>query len=128
MSKGYRCCDPITCHMYHSLDVTFLETIPFFLGFPSFSGPASELIVEEDSAPPHPLPILESPPISPSGSLPSSVTTDPSQDYPHYSHALAPLPSHSHDLGISSPLVLIFLLPVIPHVFVAPSFSSFKQY
>ena len=25
MSKGYRCYDPVTCHMYHSLDVNFLE-------------------------------------------------------------------------------------------------------
>ena len=30
MSKEYRCYDPITRHTYHSLDVTFLETILFF--------------------------------------------------------------------------------------------------
>ena len=30
MPKGYRCYDPATCHVYHSLDVTFLETVPFF--------------------------------------------------------------------------------------------------
>ncbi|GFS38036.1 hypothetical protein Acr_00g0055270 [Actinidia rufa] len=73
-------------------------------------GPASELIVEEDSAPPHMLPILESPTLSPNGSLPSSVTTNPSQDYPHCSHVPAPLLSSSPD---SVPL------QIIPALFVA---------
>ncbi|GFY80809.1 hypothetical protein Acr_01g0006180 [Actinidia rufa] len=50
----------------------------------SLSSPslASRLIVEEDSAPPRSIPMLESPPLSPSGSLPLSVTTDPSQNDP----------------------------------------------
>ena len=78
MSKGYRCYDHITCHMYHSLDVTFLETVPFFSYSPSSLDPALELIVEEDFIPPSPLPILEFPPLSPNDSLPSIVTTDPS--------------------------------------------------
>lgn len=30
MSKGYRCYDPITNHMFHPLDVTFHEQTPFF--------------------------------------------------------------------------------------------------
>ncbi|GFS36400.1 fibronectin type III domain-containing protein [Actinidia rufa] len=31
MSKGYRCYNPVTHHLYDSLDVTFLETVPFLL-------------------------------------------------------------------------------------------------
>ncbi|XP_059627559.1 uncharacterized protein LOC132270389 [Cornus florida] len=30
MSKGYRCYDPMTKHMYHSLDMTFHEIVPFY--------------------------------------------------------------------------------------------------
>ncbi|GFY80815.1 hypothetical protein Acr_01g0006240 [Actinidia rufa] len=97
MSKGYRRHDPVTCHMYHPLDVTLLETVPLFSGSPSSLSPASKLIVEEDSAPPRSLPMLEYPPLSPSGSLLSSVTTDPSQNYPHCLHAPVPLPSSSPD-------------------------------
>ena len=61
MFKGYRCYDPVTHHFYHSLDVTFLETVPYFLG-PS---PSSELVpvepeVDDNSIQqqPHPVPII----------------------------------------------------------------------
>ncbi|GFY82805.1 hypothetical protein Acr_02g0010450 [Actinidia rufa] len=57
-------------------------------GSSSFSGTASDLVMEEGSAHPRPLPILGSPPPSLSGS-----------------HAPVPLPASSPDSGISSPVV-----------------------
>jgi hypothetical protein len=33
MSKAYMCYDLVSRHLYHSLDVTFFEDIPFFLFF-----------------------------------------------------------------------------------------------
>ncbi|GFZ09750.1 hypothetical protein Acr_21g0003490 [Actinidia rufa] len=60
-----------------------LMTRPFvvsFLDLPS-PGPISELFKKEDYLPPRLLPILESPPPSPSGSLSLIVTTDPSKVY-----------------------------------------------
>ncbi|GFY85353.1 hypothetical protein Acr_04g0000910 [Actinidia rufa] len=80
MSKGYRCYDPITRHMYHSLDVTFLETNPFFSDSTPSPGPGSEILVADDPIPPRPLPILEPPssPSTPNGSLPPIASQDPS--------------------------------------------------
>ncbi|GFS46139.1 hypothetical protein Acr_00g0100360 [Actinidia rufa] len=97
MSKGYRCYDPVAGHMYHSLDVTFLETVPFFSRSLSSPGTTSKLVMEANSAPPCPLPILEPTPPSLSGS-----------------HALAPMPASSPDSGISSPLVFDIPPPRYP--------------
>ena len=105
-----RCYDFVTGHRYHLLDVTFLETVPFFSGFPSSLGPTSELIVEEDFAPPCLLPILEYPSPSPSGS-----------------HAQALLPTSSPNSGISSPLVSDIPSPHYPTRVRRPSFIFFFQ-
>ena len=105
ISKGYQCYDPVTHHLYDSLDVTFWRMFLFFPGLLSPLGLTTELFMEEGSVPPYPLPILESPPTSPSGSLPSIVTTDPSQIYSRRPHAIDPLPASSPELGIFSPLV-----------------------
>ncbi|GFY96881.1 dihydroxyacetone kinase [Actinidia rufa] len=95
MSKGYRCYDPVTRHMYHSLDVTFLETVPFFSDSTPSPGPSSEIFVADDPIPPRPLPILEPPlsPLTPNGSLPPIASLDPSL------RAQAPLPASSLESG-----------------------------
>ena len=76
MSKGYRY--PATRHLYHSLDVTFLETVSFF---PDLSFPPSEALKEPvvagDSIMSRPVPIFD----STSDSLPLVITSDPSQVY-----------------------------------------------
>ncbi|GFY86650.1 hypothetical protein Acr_05g0002890 [Actinidia rufa] len=77
MSKGYRCYDPVTRHMYHSLDVTFLETVLFFSN--STPNPGSEILAADEPIPPRPLPILEptSPTPTPNGSLSPIASQDP---------------------------------------------------
>ena len=83
--------------MFHLLDVTFLKIVQFFSGSQSSPSTASELIVEENFAPSRPLPILESPPPSTSGS-----------------HAPAPLPTSSPDSSISSPSIFDIHPPRYP--------------
>ncbi|GFZ19759.1 hypothetical protein Acr_28g0004640 [Actinidia rufa] len=76
----FGCYDPITRHMYHSLDVTFFETVLFFSDFTPSPGPGSKILAADDPIPPRPLPILE-PPSShptPNGSLPPIASQDPS--------------------------------------------------
>ena len=34
MSKGPHCYDPVSQRLYHSLDITLLEDVPFFAGTP----------------------------------------------------------------------------------------------
>ncbi|GFY85851.1 hypothetical protein Acr_04g0005890 [Actinidia rufa] len=99
MSKGYRCYDPVTRHMYHSLDVTFLETVPFFSN--STPNPGSEILAADEPIPPRPLPILEptSPTPTPNGSLSPIASQDPGP------RAQAPLPASSPESGMSSPFV-----------------------
>ncbi|GFY97587.1 hypothetical protein Acr_12g0001280 [Actinidia rufa] len=99
MSKGYRCYDPVTRHMYHSLDVTFLETVPFFSN--STPNPRSEILAADEPIPPRLLPILEptSPTSTPSGSLSPIASQDPGP------RAQAPLPASSPESGMSSPFI-----------------------
>ncbi|GFS34572.1 hypothetical protein Acr_00g0034750 [Actinidia rufa] len=99
MSKGYRCYDPVTRHMYHSLDVTFLETVLFFSN--STPNPGSEILAADEPIPPRPLPILEptSPTPTPNGSLSPIASQDPGP------RAQAPLPASSPESGMSSPFV-----------------------
>ncbi|GFZ01798.1 hypothetical protein Acr_15g0004070 [Actinidia rufa] len=78
-------------------------TLTALHGPPSPLHLTAELFAEE-SIPPRPLPILESPP-SPSGSLPSIVTTEPSKIYSLRSRSPDPVLASSPNSGISSPLV-----------------------
>ncbi|GFZ08908.1 hypothetical protein Acr_20g0007160 [Actinidia rufa] len=107
-------------------------------GLPSSPSPVVELFAKDGSIPPHPLPILESPlprdpkfhsPPSFSGSLPSIVTTNPSQVYSRCMSAHDPLPTFSPESGISSPLISdIPHLRYPTHVPPLPLLSSLKQY
>ncbi|GFS34988.1 hypothetical protein Acr_00g0037170 [Actinidia rufa] len=118
MSKGYRCYDPATRHMYHSFDVTFLEIVPFFSDSTPSPGSDSEILAADELIHPRPLPILE-PPLStppPNGSLPPIASQDPGP------RAQAPLPVSSPESGISPPLVSDILPPRYPiHVRRPPS-------
>ncbi|GFY98945.1 D-cysteine desulfhydrase [Actinidia rufa] len=77
----------------------------YFSGSSLLYGTATDLVAKEGSAPPCLLPILKSPPPSPSGSLPFIVTTYPSQVYYRRALSLDPLPTSSPESRISSPLV-----------------------
>ncbi|GFY98171.1 hypothetical protein Acr_12g0007120 [Actinidia rufa] len=77
-------------------------------GSSSFPGTTSDLVMEEGSAHPRPLPILDSPPPSLSGS-----------------HAPVPLPASSLDSGISSPVVSDLPSPRYPTRVRRPSLDFF---
>ena len=94
MSKGYRYYDPLTRHFYNYLDVTFLETVPFYSSSSTLTAPV-EPVVEDISVQPRPVPIFES--------LPPVVSSVPLQVYSRRPHAPAPLATSSPDSGISSP-------------------------
>ena len=47
ISKGYRCYDSVSQCLYHSLDITFLEDVPFFAGTPFLSGSSVETILAD---------------------------------------------------------------------------------
>ena len=107
MSKGYRCYDPVTRHFCHSLDVTFLETILYFPGSPSPTGHAPvEPVVVDDFILPHPIPILD----STGDTLPSVITSDPSQVYFRHPQPSDPLSVSS----VSSPDSSISHSPLSP--------------
>ncbi|GFZ10854.1 hypothetical protein Acr_22g0002520 [Actinidia rufa] len=110
MSKGYRCYDSVTRHMYHSLDVTFLETVLFFSDSTPSPGPGSEILAADDPIPPRSLPILEPPssPPTPNGSLPSIASQDPSP------RAQVPLLASSSESDMSPPLVSDIAPPRYP--------------
>ncbi|GFS37808.1 hypothetical protein Acr_00g0054060 [Actinidia rufa] len=77
--RGIGVYDPATRHMYHSFDVTFLETVPFFSDSTPSPGSGSEILAADELIHPCPLPILE-PPLStppPNGSLPRSPLRTP---------------------------------------------------
>ncbi|GFS33956.1 hypothetical protein Acr_00g0031450 [Actinidia rufa] len=116
MSKGYSCYDPVIRHMYHSLDVMFLETVPT----PS-PGTDSEILAVDNPIPPRLLPILEPPPPTPNGSLPLIVSPNPSP------RSQARLPTSSPESSISPPLVSYIPPPRYPTCSLSPLlFSSFQ--
>ena len=104
ISKAYNCYDTVSRHLYHSLDVTFFEDIPFY-GSTSplqVSDPSSKL----DTSPlARPVPIFDY--MAPESSSPPVTSSHPSlQVYTHCPRP--PLPDSSLDPGSgmsSTPLV-----------------------
>ena len=58
------CYDPVTRHFYHSLDVTYLKTVPFYTGSFPLMEATIETAKEDDSVLPRPVLIFESPTVS----------------------------------------------------------------
>ena len=81
ISKGCRCYDLVTRYFYYSLNATFLETVLFFTGHSPSTEVVVDVVKEDDSALPRPVPIFEisSVSLSPRVSLPSIITTNPVQ-------------------------------------------------
>ena len=108
MSKGYLCYDPISQFLYHSLDVTFLEDVPFFAGTPYSSGSNTETILANSDGLPHPIPLFEFP----------QVQVSPASD------ARAPLKvctSHAPPLALCRTLLrylVLLLSPLVPFLLV----------
>ena len=73
MSKAYRCYDPVSRHLYHSLDVTFFEDVPFYGTHSTLqvSDPSPSMEIISHLA--RPIPIFDSmvpsPPLHPSRGL-----------------------------------------------------------
>uniref|UniRef100_A0A2N9J940 Integrase catalytic domain-containing protein n=1 Tax=Fagus sylvatica TaxID=28930 RepID=A0A2N9J940_FAGSY len=73
MSKAYRCYDPVSHHLYHSLDVTFFEDIPFYGIHSPLQVSDSSPSTEDTSPLPRPVPIFDfMVPESPSPPVPTS--------------------------------------------------------
>ncbi|KAI9177469.1 hypothetical protein LWI28_015586 [Acer negundo] len=111
MSKGYRCYDLVSRQFYHSLDVTFLEIVPFFSSTSTLSGPAVETSMEDSSMLSRPVPIFELYLLSftSSRSLPLTI-----QDYSQHPYAQDPLPVSSLDSGILHPPLVYDVPPHYP--------------
>jgi hypothetical protein len=105
MSKAYRCYDPVSRHLYHSLDVTFFENIPFY-------GSTSPLQVSDpssfkaDTSPlARPIPIFYY--MAPKSSSPPVTSSHPPLQV-YNRRPRPPLPNSSLDPGAgmsSTPLV-----------------------
>uniref|UniRef100_A0A2N9IGT2 Integrase catalytic domain-containing protein n=1 Tax=Fagus sylvatica TaxID=28930 RepID=A0A2N9IGT2_FAGSY len=92
MSKAYRCYDPVSRHLYHSLDVTFFEDIPFYGTHSPLQVSDSSPSTEDTSPLPRPVPIFDfMVPESPSAtspdfsSSPASVYSSPSVSFTRFS-------------------------------------------
>ena len=101
MSKGYRCYDPVTRHFYHSLNVTFLETAPFFTSPSPSTETVVEMTMKDNFVLLYLVPIFEFPSVP----LPLVITTDPSQVYSRHPRSSNPPTASSPKLGISHPIV-----------------------
>ena len=105
MSKAYRCYDPVSRHLYHSLDVTFFEDVPFY-------GSTSPLQVSDPSSSKadtsslaRPVPIFDS--MAPESSSPPVTSSHPPLQV-YTRRPRPPLPDFSLDPGSgisSTPLV-----------------------
>ena len=59
MSKAYQCYDPVSRHLFHSLDVTFFEDIPFYGTHSPLQVSDSSPSIEDTSLLPRPVPIFD---------------------------------------------------------------------
>ncbi|GFZ00926.1 hypothetical protein Acr_14g0005610 [Actinidia rufa] len=128
MSKGYQCNDPVSKHLFHSLDVTFLEDVPFFVGTPSLLGLDAETIPTDLDELPRPIPLFDSPSVQ---VPPASAARPHLEVYPHRAPPSAPLPDSSSVSGTSpSHLVSTSVSPRYPsrtrHPLDRFGFSSFN--
>jgi transposase InsO family protein len=112
MSKAYRCYDPVSRHLYHSLDVTFFEDVPFYsthstLQVSDLSPPAIEIT----SPLVRPVPIFDSM-VPESSSPPVQRSSPPLQVYTRRPRTQSPLPDSSLDPGSGmSPTPLVSTPP-----------------
>ncbi|XP_059640894.1 retrovirus-related Pol polyprotein from transposon TNT 1-94 isoform X1 [Cornus florida] len=99
VSKGYRCYDPVTKHMYHSLDVTFHETVPFYSTNSVVQDSLSCDLEKEISLIARPVPLFENHTVleSVSPSMPGSPP--PLQVYSRRHRTQPPLPESSLEPG-----------------------------
>lgn len=119
LSRGPPCYDPLSRHIYHSLDVTFFEDIPFYGTNPLLRELISHVSMEKESPSACPIPLFDSDPIScsmilsleppddplvviPSSLVASSSRPLPLQTYSHHPHT-PPLPEPPSVLGLSTP-------------------------
>ena len=100
MSKAYQCYDPNTRHSCHSMDVTFLEGIPFIT---SQSPLVESLVSPTPKDLLRPVPIFESSASTSDESLLPVVTSSPIHHYSWRPRAPPPLPKSSPLSGITSP-------------------------
>jgi hypothetical protein len=80
MSKAYRCYDLVSHHLYHSLDVTFFENIPFYGTHSLLQVFDHSPSIEYTSPLAHPVPIFDFM-VSESPSPPAPTSHPPQQVY-----------------------------------------------
>uniref|UniRef100_A0A2N9ED05 Integrase catalytic domain-containing protein n=1 Tax=Fagus sylvatica TaxID=28930 RepID=A0A2N9ED05_FAGSY len=105
MSKAYRCYDPISRHLYHSLDVTFFEDTPFYGTHSPLQVSDSSPSTEDTSPLVRPVPIFDF--MVPESPLPIPTSHPPLQVYTR--RPRSPLP----DSPLAPGSVLITLSPSI---------------
>uniref|UniRef100_A0A2N9F1J4 non-specific serine/threonine protein kinase n=1 Tax=Fagus sylvatica TaxID=28930 RepID=A0A2N9F1J4_FAGSY len=107
MSKAYRCYDPISRHLYHSLDVTFFEDIPFYSTHSPLQVSDSSPSTEDTSPLVRPVPIFDFM-VPESPSPPTPISHPPLQVYTRRPRPPLPDSPLAPGSGMSStPLVSI---------------------
>uniref|UniRef100_A0A2N9I305 Integrase catalytic domain-containing protein n=1 Tax=Fagus sylvatica TaxID=28930 RepID=A0A2N9I305_FAGSY len=118
MSKAYRCYDPVSHYLYHSLDVTFFEEIPFYGTYSPLQVSDPSPSIEDTSPLARPVPIFDSM-VPEASSLPAPSSHPPLQVYTR--RPRSPLPDSPLAPGsvliILSPstsLILVFQILIMP--------------
>uniref|UniRef100_A0A2N9FD26 Integrase catalytic domain-containing protein n=1 Tax=Fagus sylvatica TaxID=28930 RepID=A0A2N9FD26_FAGSY len=111
MSKAYRCYDPVSRHLYHSLDVTFFEDVPFYSTHSTLQVSDLSPSIEITSPLARPVPIFDSM-VPESSSPPVQRSSPPLQVYTRRPRTQSPLPDSSLDPGSGmSPTPLVSTPP-----------------
>uniref|UniRef100_A0A2N9HH43 Integrase catalytic domain-containing protein n=1 Tax=Fagus sylvatica TaxID=28930 RepID=A0A2N9HH43_FAGSY len=111
MSKAYRCYDPVSRHLYHSLDVTFFEDVPFYSTHSTLQVSDLSPSIEITSPLARPVPIFDSM-VPESSSPPVQRSSPPLQVYTRRPRTQSPLPDSSLDPGLGmSPTPLVSTPP-----------------